>query len=54
MTDIDTAPICHDLPMIAVISRATSEQAYDCSQDTPVWWCAECHRKIKREEESRP
>lgn len=44
------APTCHGRPMLAVISRRTSENAYDRTKDTPVWWCADCHRKIKRED----
>ena len=43
------APICHNRAMWAVVSNRTDLNAYDRNQDTPVWWCPECRRKIKRE-----
>lgn len=44
------SPTCCGRKMLAVASYKTHYQAFDRKQDTPVWWCAECHNKIKREE----
>ena len=45
----DKTPQCCGRPMMDVISRKTSLNAYDRTTDTPVWYCADCGRKIKRE-----
>jgi rubrerythrin len=30
------------------MSYRTSASAVDKTEDTPVWWCADCGRKIRR------
>ena len=35
-------PHCCDRPMMAVLDRKNA--------DAPVWFCPDCHRKIKRTE----
>lgn len=52
---VDIAPkpkpgfVCCGRSMEAVISRSTSANAINPAMDTPVWWCPDCHRQIKRE-----
>jgi hypothetical protein len=44
-------PVCCGRKMEAVISRSTSVNPYRRGQDTPVYWCPDCHKKIERIEE---
>jgi hypothetical protein len=44
----NAAPLCCNRPMVAVVSRSTSNNAFNPKADTDVWWCADCHAQIKR------
>lgn len=52
---VDAVPRCYCVfaklgrPMLPVVSRSTSNNAINPAMDTPVWWCADCHRQVKRE-----
>jgi hypothetical protein len=46
---MEKTPVCCGREMMAVVSRKTSANAYSRERDTPVYWCPDCHKQIKRE-----